>query len=140
MIKSRYTVFWGAAIVIFLAKIINFHNANTQGFWVEVSSQVETGELNMRLRFRSSNFSISRAFHRHQHWPHPLASVGHIQCVASFKHFLVYNRPVYKKKEYGRFGGINEKPSKFVRKPAFHNYSMQTTFQTLFTTHTMYMC
>jgi len=36
-------VFWGAAIVIFLAKIINFHNANTQGFWVEVSSQVETG-------------------------------------------------------------------------------------------------
>ncbi|KAF8812537.1 hypothetical protein BYT27DRAFT_7182981 [Phlegmacium glaucopus] len=36
-------VFWGAAIVIFLAKIINFHNSNTQGFWVEVSSQVETG-------------------------------------------------------------------------------------------------
>lgn len=36
-------VFWGAAIVIFLVKIINFHNANTQGFWVEVSSQVETG-------------------------------------------------------------------------------------------------
>jgi hypothetical protein len=40
-----YLVFWGAAIVIFLAKIINFHNANTQGFWVEVSSQVETGML-----------------------------------------------------------------------------------------------
>jgi hypothetical protein len=38
-----YSVFWGAAIVIFLAKIINFHNANTQGFWIEVSSQVETG-------------------------------------------------------------------------------------------------
>jgi multisubunit Na+/H+ antiporter MnhB subunit len=36
-------VFWGAAIVIFLVKIINFHNANTQGFWIEVSSQVETG-------------------------------------------------------------------------------------------------
>ncbi|TFK55975.1 hypothetical protein OE88DRAFT_1804760 [Heliocybe sulcata] len=35
--------FWGAAIVIFLIKIINFHNANTQGFWVEVSSQVENG-------------------------------------------------------------------------------------------------
>ncbi|EPQ59465.1 hypothetical protein GLOTRDRAFT_70926 [Gloeophyllum trabeum ATCC 11539] len=35
--------FWGAAIVIFLLKIINFHNANTQGFWVEVSSQVENG-------------------------------------------------------------------------------------------------
>lgn len=36
-------VFWGAAIVIFLAKIINLHNANTQGFWIEVSSQVENG-------------------------------------------------------------------------------------------------
>jgi len=34
-------VFWGAAIVIFLIKIINFHNANTRGFWIEVSSQVE---------------------------------------------------------------------------------------------------
>ncbi|KAJ7129559.1 hypothetical protein C8R44DRAFT_872815 [Mycena epipterygia] len=36
-------VFWGAAIVIFLLKIINLHNSNTQGFWVEVSSQVENG-------------------------------------------------------------------------------------------------
>ncbi|KAK7470537.1 hypothetical protein VKT23_001962 [Stygiomarasmius scandens] len=36
-------VFWGAAIVFFLAKIINFHNDNTQGFWVEVSSQVVNG-------------------------------------------------------------------------------------------------
>ncbi|KIK68038.1 hypothetical protein GYMLUDRAFT_36853 [Collybiopsis luxurians FD-317 M1] len=36
-------VFWGAAIVVFLLKIINFHNANTQGFWVEVSSQVVNG-------------------------------------------------------------------------------------------------
>ncbi|KAF9464453.1 hypothetical protein BDZ94DRAFT_1161878 [Collybia nuda] len=36
-------VFWGAAIVIFLAKIINFHNEDTQGFWVEVSSQIENG-------------------------------------------------------------------------------------------------
>jgi hypothetical protein len=37
-------VFWGAAIVIFLLKIINLHNADKQGFWVEVSSQVENGE------------------------------------------------------------------------------------------------
>ncbi|KAJ7068376.1 hypothetical protein C8F01DRAFT_1117949 [Mycena amicta] len=36
-------VFWGAAIVFFLGKIINLHNENTQGFWVEVSSQVENG-------------------------------------------------------------------------------------------------
>lgn len=40
-----YSVFWGAAIVFFLAKFINFHNANTQGFWVEVSSQVVCGTL-----------------------------------------------------------------------------------------------
>ncbi|KAG8925645.1 hypothetical protein FRC01_009883 [Tulasnella sp. 417] len=37
--------FWGAAIVIFLAKIINLHNADLQGFWVEVSSQVTNGRL-----------------------------------------------------------------------------------------------
>ena len=72
-------MFWGAAIVIFLVKIINFHNANTQGFWVEVSSQVETGVLNIRLTYRLSNFSISRTFHRHRCWPHPLAGVGYIQ-------------------------------------------------------------
>ena len=58
MIKSKFSVFWGAAIVIFLAKIINFHNANTQGFWVEVSSQVETGKLNIGGIDRPSNFSI----------------------------------------------------------------------------------
>ncbi|KAJ8086745.1 hypothetical protein PM082_005568 [Marasmius tenuissimus] len=36
-------VFWGAAIVLFLAKIINLHDADKQGFWVEVSSQVVNG-------------------------------------------------------------------------------------------------
>ncbi|KAG8960598.1 hypothetical protein FRC03_006347 [Tulasnella sp. 419] len=35
--------FWGGAIVVFLAKIINFHNEDLQGFWVEVSSQVTNG-------------------------------------------------------------------------------------------------
>jgi hypothetical protein len=50
-------------------------------------------ERNIRLWYRLSNFS--RAFHRHQHWPHPLASVGHIQCVACFRQFLTYNRPVF---------------------------------------------
>ncbi|KAJ7764982.1 hypothetical protein DFH07DRAFT_811020 [Mycena maculata] len=42
-IYGFFVVFWGAAIVIFLLKIINFHNANTQGFWIEVSSQVVNG-------------------------------------------------------------------------------------------------
>ncbi|OAX44552.1 hypothetical protein K503DRAFT_305794 [Rhizopogon vinicolor AM-OR11-026] len=36
-------VFWGAALVLFLLKWINLHNANTQGFWVEVCSQIECG-------------------------------------------------------------------------------------------------
>ncbi|KXN86435.1 UPF0648 protein C3H5.09c [Leucoagaricus sp. SymC.cos] len=40
---NSLSVFWGAAIVIFLTRIINFHNDNTQGFWVEVSSQVVNG-------------------------------------------------------------------------------------------------
>ena len=33
-------VFWGAAIVLFLLKWINLHDANKQGLWVEISSQV----------------------------------------------------------------------------------------------------
>ena len=37
-------VFWGAAIVLFLTKIINLHNKDRQGYWVEVSSQVVNGE------------------------------------------------------------------------------------------------
>lgn len=37
------TVFWGTGIVFFLAKFINLHNANTQGLWVELCQQVETG-------------------------------------------------------------------------------------------------
>jgi len=36
-------VFWGAAIVLFLGKIINLHNDYLQGFWVEISSQVVNG-------------------------------------------------------------------------------------------------
>jgi hypothetical protein len=36
-------VFWGAAIVIFLLKIINLHNDYKQKLWVEISSQIENG-------------------------------------------------------------------------------------------------
>lgn len=36
-------VFWGGAIVIFLAKIINLHNPNLQGFWIEISAQIVNG-------------------------------------------------------------------------------------------------
>lgn len=35
--------FWGAAIVVFLIKIINFHNPYRQKLWIEISSQVENG-------------------------------------------------------------------------------------------------
>ncbi|PIL37095.1 hypothetical protein GSI_00787 [Ganoderma sinense ZZ0214-1] len=36
-------VFWGTAIVVFLIPIINLHNDIQQGYWVELSQQVETG-------------------------------------------------------------------------------------------------
>ncbi|KAH9938207.1 uncharacterized protein B0H18DRAFT_866440 [Fomitopsis serialis] len=36
-------VFWGTALVFFLARFINVHNDNTQDFWVEVCQQIETG-------------------------------------------------------------------------------------------------
>ncbi|KAF8759704.1 hypothetical protein RHS01_02081 [Rhizoctonia solani] len=45
------TPFWGAAIVIFLAKIINLHNEDRQGFWVEISSQIENGSQHMVMFF-----------------------------------------------------------------------------------------
>ena len=57
-----YLVFWGAAIVIFLAKIINLHNANTQGFWVEVSSQVETGMLPWSDKYLYLNYPNTGLF------------------------------------------------------------------------------
>jgi hypothetical protein len=37
-------VFWGAAIVLFLTKMINLHNDYRQGLWVEISSQVVNGK------------------------------------------------------------------------------------------------
>ena len=40
---TKFLVFWGAAIVLFLTKMINLHNPVTQGFWVEISSQIENG-------------------------------------------------------------------------------------------------
>ena len=36
-------VFWGTGIVVFLIKIINLHDSNAQGFWVELCQQIETG-------------------------------------------------------------------------------------------------
>ncbi|EGO02180.1 hypothetical protein SERLA73DRAFT_86408 [Serpula lacrymans var. lacrymans S7.3] len=36
-------VFWGAGLVVLLAKWINLHNDNTQGFWIEVASQIIDG-------------------------------------------------------------------------------------------------
>ncbi|EIN10431.1 hypothetical protein PUNSTDRAFT_99948 [Punctularia strigosozonata HHB-11173 SS5] len=36
-------VFWGTAIVLFLVKWINLHNSIAQGYWLELSQQVETG-------------------------------------------------------------------------------------------------
>ncbi|KAI0959490.1 hypothetical protein AcW1_004300 [Taiwanofungus camphoratus] len=35
-------VFWGCALVFFLARFINVHNDNTQKFWIEICQQVLT--------------------------------------------------------------------------------------------------
>lgn len=37
-------VFWGTALVFFLAKWINVGNTTTQDFWTEVCEQIENGE------------------------------------------------------------------------------------------------
>jgi len=36
-------VFWGSALVFFLAKWINLHNQSTQDFWVEICEQILNG-------------------------------------------------------------------------------------------------
>ncbi|KAI0702885.1 golgi-body localization protein domain-containing protein [Cytidiella melzeri] len=61
-------VFWGAGIVFFLGKLYNFHNQNTQDFWVEVCQQVETGLFTATsiglIPFRVlDTWRISRIFH-----------------------------------------------------------------------------
>lgn len=45
LLIATHVVFWGTAIVVFLIPIINLHNEIQQGFWVELSQQVETGTL-----------------------------------------------------------------------------------------------
>ena len=40
----NWPVFWGAAIVFFLGKLIDLHDPDLQGFWIEVSSQIVCGE------------------------------------------------------------------------------------------------
>ena len=46
-------MFWGTGIVFFLAKFINLHNDYTQGFWVELCQQVETGMSSSSLICRA---------------------------------------------------------------------------------------
>lgn len=50
LLTSCLVAFWGAAIVLFLAKMINLHNKDRQDFWVEISSQVENGRSHERLQ------------------------------------------------------------------------------------------
>jgi len=38
-----FVVFWGSALVLFLAKWINLHNQNTQDFWSEICQQILNG-------------------------------------------------------------------------------------------------
>ena len=66
-------MFWGAAIVIFLAKIINLHNSLTQGFWVEVSSQIENG-MSVILGALTCSHNCFSVIHRY--W--------HCECVIAF--------------------------------------------------------
>lgn len=79
-------VFWGAAIVVFLARIINFHNDDLQGFWVEVSSQVENGTCHTDTchtclsGLESTDFFVYlRPNYGHGHWPGTLSRNRYLQ-------------------------------------------------------------
>lgn len=44
------SVFWGSALVLFLAKWINLQNQETQDFWTEICEQILNGEFRCRER------------------------------------------------------------------------------------------
>ena len=46
-------VFWGSALVFFLAKWINLNNQETQDFWVEICEQILNGVFRGRGRPRA---------------------------------------------------------------------------------------
>ena len=71
------TVFWGTGIVFFLAKFINLHNSNTQGFWVELCQQVETGKPIVTLVVPLLRFA--RSLHRDKHWSYSLPCPRHLE-------------------------------------------------------------
>lgn len=64
-------VFWGTAIVLFLLKWIDLNDPIKQGFWVEVTSQIENGEPDERAFFKVMWFDQSPYTFRssvHSHW------------------------------------------------------------------------
>ena len=73
-------VFWGAAIVFFLARFINLHNPEKQGFWVEVSSQVENG---IPIRLLHSVQALTTLYlslvYSHWHRIHTFPCSGYLQ-------------------------------------------------------------
>ena len=67
--RSTYivtSVFWGTALVFFLAKWIDVGNTTTQDFWVEVCEQIENGGsvvttfTELGLIFHSQGFFVSQ--------------------------------------------------------------------------------
>ena len=63
-LSGGIAVFWGTGIVFFLAKFINLHNDITQGFWVELCQQVETGAQRGDSEVPCVFKRFSRSLHR----------------------------------------------------------------------------
>lgn len=71
-------VFWGAAIVLFLAKIINLHNSNDQGFWV-VSWSFVLSRSSISISAPGSKCAgDKRSFHGYRCRSHSQSGVGHL--------------------------------------------------------------
>jgi hypothetical protein len=76
-----HLVFWGSALVLFLAKWINLHNQNTQNFWVEICAQILNGVFCYRSRAITSHPDLNRPVLSHWDWPHPMARRRHVSSV-----------------------------------------------------------
>ena len=62
------SVFWGAAIVLFLLDWIPTGSKDRQSFWVEVSSQVENGVFSLSILFNGGIYDKIRAIYSYRNW------------------------------------------------------------------------
>jgi Protein of unknown function (DUF2985) len=73
-------VFWGAAIVLFLLHWIPTSSKDQQGFWVEVSSQIENGVFHDPSVVKMP-LMVTSSLYCNGSWITAVESCRHLSCV-----------------------------------------------------------